>query len=42
MANTASMPAEGQILVNIEDMSLLKDIKKAIRHVTVEGHQKSY
>ena len=33
MANTASMPAEGQILVNIEDMSLLKDIKKAISMV---------
>ena len=29
------MPAEGQILVNIEDMSMLKDIKKAIS--TVKG-----
>ena len=25
-----TIPAEGQILVNIEDMSMLKDIKKAI------------
>ena len=30
MMNSAIVPAEGQILVNIEDMSLLKDIKKAI------------
>ena len=30
MANTRITPAEGQILVEIEDMSLLKDIKKAI------------
>ena len=30
MANVATIPAEGQILVNIEDMSMLKDIKKAI------------
>ncbi len=30
MANVATVPAQGQILVNIEDMSLLKDIKKAI------------
>ena len=28
MANLAIAPAEGQILVNIEDMSMLKDIKK--------------
>jgi hypothetical protein len=26
----ATMPSEGQILVNIEDMSKLKDIKRAI------------
>ena len=31
------MPAEGQILVNIEDMSLLKDIKKAISMVKGVG-----
>lgn len=37
MANTASMPAEGQLLVNIEDMSLLKDIKKAISMVKGVG-----
>lgn len=37
MANTASVPAEGQILVNIEDMSLLKDIKKAISMVKGVG-----
>ena len=30
MANLATSPAEGQILVDIEDMSMLKDIKKAI------------
>ena len=30
MANVATIPTEGQILVNIEDMSMLKDIKKAI------------
>ena len=30
MANVATIPAEGQILVNIEDMTMLKDIKKAI------------
>ena len=31
------MPAEGQILVNIEDMSLLKNIKKAISMVKGVG-----
>ena len=30
MASAATIPMEGQILVNIEDMSMLKDIKKAI------------
>lgn len=30
MANAATMPAQGQILVNIDDMSMLKDIRKAI------------
>ena len=30
MANVTTIPAEGQILVNIEDMTMLKDIKKAI------------
>ena len=30
MANVATVPAQGQILVNIEDMSMLKDIRKAI------------
>lgn len=30
MANVATVPAQGQILVNIEDMSMLKDIKRAI------------
>ena len=30
MANTRITPGEGQILVEIEDMSLIKDIKKAI------------
>ena len=31
MANVTSIPKEGQILVEIEDMSLLQDIKKAIK-----------
>ncbi|MBP3788883.1 MAG: hypothetical protein J6I52_04600 [Prevotella sp.] len=30
MANVATVPTQGQILVNIEDMSMLKDIKRAI------------
>jgi hypothetical protein len=30
MANVVTIPSQGQILVNIEDMSMLKDIKKAI------------
>ena len=30
MANVVTTPSKGQILVNIEDMSMLKDIKKAI------------
>lgn len=30
MANTATIPREGQILVTINDMSMVKDIKKAI------------
>jgi hypothetical protein len=30
MADTSTIPGEGQILVEIKDMSLLKDIKKAI------------
>ena len=31
MANAATVPATGQILVEIEDMSMLKDIKRALR-----------
>ena len=30
MANTANTPAEGQLIVDIKDMSLINDIKKAI------------
>jgi hypothetical protein len=30
MATTATIPQEGQILVDIEDVSMLKDIKRAI------------
>ena len=30
MANVATIPTQGQILVNIDDMSMLRDIKKAI------------
>jgi len=37
MANVAMTPAEGQILVDIEDMSMLKDIKKAISMVKGVG-----
>ncbi|MBO4665157.1 MAG: hypothetical protein J5663_12225 [Bacteroidaceae bacterium] len=37
MASVSTMPAEGQILVNIEDMSLLKDIRKAISMVKGVG-----
>ena len=48
MANVATMPAQGQILVNIEDMSMLKDIKKAISllkdvgKITVPRRRKLY
>ena len=31
MANTTTIPTESQLLVEIEDLSLLKDIKKAIK-----------
>ena len=31
MANTTTIPTESQLLVEIEDFSLLKDIKKAIK-----------
>lgn len=30
MANTAVVPAERQLIVDVEDMSLFNDIKKAI------------
>lgn len=30
MANVTTIPGQGQILVDIEDMSMLKDIKRAI------------
>ena len=30
MANATTIPGQGQILVDIEDMSMLKDIKRAI------------
>ena len=30
MAHALTIPTEGQILVNLEDMSMIKDIKKAI------------
>lgn len=33
MARVASAPAEGQLLVYIDDLSMLKDIKKAISMV---------
>ena len=37
MANIATVPAQGQLLVNIEDMSMLKDIRKAISMVKGVG-----
>ena len=37
MANVTTTPAQGQILVDIEDMSMLKDIKKAISMVKGVG-----
>ena len=37
MANVRTIPAKGQILVNIEDMTMLKDIKKAISMVKGVG-----
>ena len=37
MANVTTLPVKGQILVNIEDMSKLKDIKKAISMVKGVG-----
>ena len=30
MANVMTMPTEGQLIVSVEDPSLLKDLKKAI------------
>ncbi len=30
MANVSTVPTQGQIIVNIDDMSMLKDIRKAI------------
>lgn len=30
MANTTNNPAEGQLIVDIKDLSLINDIKKAI------------
>ena len=30
MASTATVPAGGQLIVDVEDLSLLNDIKKAI------------
>ena len=37
MPNGVALPMEGQILVNIDDMSMLKDIKKAISMVKGVG-----
>ena len=37
MANGVTSPVEGQILVDIEDMSMLKDIRKAISMVKGVG-----
>ena len=37
MANGVASPMKGQILVNIEDMSMLKDIRKAISMVKGVG-----
>jgi hypothetical protein len=35
--SVSTIPVEGQILVNIDDMSMLKDIKKAISMVKGVG-----
>ena len=37
MDHVTTIPTQGQILVNIEDMSMLKDIKKAISMVKSVG-----
>lgn len=37
MANVVNVPTRGQILVDIEDMSMLKDIRKAISMVKGVG-----
>ena len=37
MDHVTTIPTQGQILVNIEDMSMLKDIKKAISMVKGVG-----
>lgn len=48
MANVTMVPAEGQILVDIEDMTMLKDIKRAISmlkgvgKITVPRRRKLY
>ncbi|MBR4130463.1 MAG: hypothetical protein IKU02_06005 [Bacteroidaceae bacterium] len=48
MANAATMPTQRQILVNVEDVSMLKDIRKAISmlkgvgKITVPRRRKLY
>jgi hypothetical protein len=37
MANVTTLPPQGQIIVNIDDISMLKDIKKAISMVKGVG-----
>ncbi|MBO7137607.1 MAG: hypothetical protein J6V92_03985 [Bacteroidaceae bacterium] len=37
MANVTTLPTQGQIIVNIDDISMLKDIKKAISMVKGVG-----
>lgn len=37
MANVATMPTQRQIIVNVDDFSMMKDIKKAISMVKGVG-----
>ena len=41
MASTATVPAGGQLIVDVEDLSLLNDIKKAISMLRGVGKVKS-
>lgn len=46
MANVTTAPNSGQLIVNVEDVSMLKDLKKAISmlrgvtKITIQKHQR--